>query len=70
MIAEYSYQNDICVKQYEAWQESRQEGEARGIIDAGFDFGLSKQDILSRLQSKLHVSLKKAQEYFEMFEKR
>ena len=66
LIAEYSYENDIRVKQYEAWQE----GETRGIIDAGFDFGLSKQDILSRLQSKLHVSLKKAQEYFEMFEKR
>lgn len=45
------------------------EGEAKGIIEAGFDFGLSETDILQRLQNKLNVSLQKAQEYFEMFGK-
>lgn len=49
--------------------EGRLEGEAMGIIDAGFDFGLSEQDILNRLQSKLRISSQEAQEYFDMFEK-
>ena len=49
--------------------EGRLEGEAMGIIDAGFDFGLSGQDILNRLQSKLRISSQEAQEYFDMFEK-
>ena len=68
LIAEYSYENDIRVKQSEAWQEGKQEGEARGIIAMCMDFGLSREDILGRLQSKLNVSLPKAQEYLELFE--
>ena len=49
--------------------EGRLEGEAMGIIDAGFDFGLSEQDILNRLQSKLRISSQEAQKYFDMFGK-
>lgn len=41
-------------------------GEVRGIIETGFDFGLSEQDILSQLQRKMNISLQKAQEYFQM----
>ncbi len=46
------------------------EGKAEGIIETGYDFGLSENDILERLQNKLKVSLQTAQEYLEMFGKR
>lgn len=42
-------------------------GKAEGIIETGLDVGLSKQDILERLQKKLDISLQKAQEYFLRF---
>ena len=45
------------------------EGEAKGIVETGFDFGLSENDSLERLQNKLKVSLQMAQEYLEMFGK-
>ena len=45
------------------------EGEAKGIIETGCEFGISKEDILSRLQKKLNVSMDQAQEYFSMFGK-
>ena len=45
------------------------EGEAKGIIETGCEFGISKEDILSRLQKKLNVSMEQAQEYFSMFGK-
>ncbi len=51
------------------FDEIEKDGEAKGIIETGFDFGLSENDILQRLQNKLNVSLQKAQEYFEMFGK-
>lgn len=73
LIGEYSYEDDIRVKQSEAWeegkQEGRQEGRAMEIIDAGVDFGLSRQDILNRIMNKLNVSFQRAQEYFDIFEK-
>lgn len=39
------------------------------IIETGFEFGLSENDILERLQNKLNVSLQKAKEYLKMFGK-
>ena len=45
-------------------------GEAKGIIETGFDFGLSENDILERLQNKLNVSMQVAQEYLKMFGKK
>lgn len=56
---------DMCT----VFEETRTEGEAKGIIEAGFDFGLSEKDILERLQKKLNVSLQMAQEYLKMFGK-
>lgn len=61
----------------ETWAEGKVEGKAEGkaegraeeIIETGFEFGLSENDILERLQSKLNISLQKAQEYFNMFGK-
>ena len=45
------------------------EGRAEEIIETGYEFGLSEQDILERLQKKLSISLQKAQEYLLMFGK-
>ena len=39
-------------------------------IETGYEFGLSEQEILERLQKKLSISLQKAQEYLLMFGKR
>lgn len=52
------------------FQETWNEGEAKGIIEMGNDFGLSEEDILARLQKKLNVSLQKAQEYLYAIENR
>ena len=49
--------------------EGKTEGKAEGIIETGLDCGLSEDEILRRLQNKLNLSLQKAQEYFEMFDK-
>ena len=50
--------------------EGRVEGRTKEIIETGYEFGLSEQDILERLQKKLSISLQKAQEYLLMFGKR
>ena len=42
-------------------------GKAAGIIDTCHELGISDEDILSRLQSKLNISLQAAQEYLRMF---
>ena len=68
----------MCTVFDEIAKESEARGEARGevkgraieIIETGFEFGLSEDDILSRLQKKLDVSLQTAKEYFAMFGKR
>lgn len=52
------------------FEETRKEGEAKAIIELGFEFGLSEEEILDRLQKKLNISLQKAQEYFSMFAKK
>jgi hypothetical protein len=49
--------------------EGRTEGRAEEIIAMGYEFGLSENDILKKLQSKLQVSSQKAQEYLEQFGK-
>lgn len=51
------------------FQETWNEGEAKGIIEMGHDFGLSEEDILVRLQKKLNISLQKAQEYISAYKK-
>ena len=53
----------------EGRSEGRIEGRAEEIIETGHEFGLSEEEILTRLQKKLDVSLQKAQEYFKMFSK-
>ena len=53
----------------ETWDEGKAEGKAEGIIETGYDCGLSREDILMRLQNRLDISIQKAQEYMEMFGK-
>lgn len=55
------------IKQGIAIGEER--GEAKQIIEMGQDFGLSDNDILERLQAKLHLPLNNAKEYLEKFGK-
>lgn len=45
------------------------EGEAKGIVEIGYELGLSETDILKRLQQKLEISLQMAQEFLNMFGK-
>lgn len=60
---------DMCTVFEETRAEGKVEGEAKGIIETGYEFGLSEEDILTRLQKKLNISLQKAQEYISMFGK-
>ena len=64
---------DMCTvfeeTRFEGRLEGKLEGRAEEIIETGHEFGLSEEEILTRLQKKLGVSLQKAQEYFKMFDK-
>ena len=53
----------------ETMEEGRVEGRAEGIIETGRTVGLSDSKILELLQSKLDLTLEKAQEYMRMFDK-
>ncbi len=50
-------------------EECLEEGRAEGIIESGYDFGMSEQDILARLQKKLQITLEQAEGYMKMFGK-
>lgn len=60
---------DMCTVFEETRLEGVTEGKAEEIVETGFEFGLSEEDILTRLQKKLNISLQKAQEYLAMFGK-
>ena len=64
---------DMCTvfeeTRFEGRLEGKLEGRAEEIIETGHEFGISEEEILTRLQKKLDVSLQKAQEYFKMFDK-
>ena len=49
--------------------EGRLEGRAEEIVESGYEFQLSEEEILKRLQNKLDVSEKEAQRFFDMFRK-
>lgn len=48
-------------------EKGKTEGRAEEIIETGFEFGLSEEEVLKRLQMKLNVSLQIAQEYLLRF---
>ena len=68
---------DMCTVFEETRREGIEEGKAEGIekgkaeeiVESGYEFGLSEDDILTRLQKKLNISLQKAREYLVMFGK-
>lgn len=49
--------------------EGRVEGRAEEIIETGYEFGLSDDDILARLQRKLDISMEMARIYLSKFGK-
>lgn len=57
----------------EGWMKGKTEGKIEGraeeIVETGQEFGLSKTNILERLQKKLELSLEEAQKFFDMFGK-
>lgn len=59
----------MCTLLEKIARESEAKGRAIEIVETGFEFGLSENDILERLQRKLNVSLQTAQEYIRMFGK-
>ena len=69
---------DMCTVFEETWAEGRAEGKAEGrvegraeeIIETGYEFGLTEQEIVNRLQTKLAISAPKAQEYLRKYGKR
>ena len=56
---------EIAYARQDGRAEGKVEGKAEEIVEMGLEFHLSEQDILERLQSKLDLSLEKAQEYFD-----
>ena len=50
-------------------EHAKAEGKAEGIIETGLDFGLSEEELLSRLQNKLNITFEAAKEYLEKFGK-
>lgn len=60
---------DMCTLFDEIAKENETKGRAVEIVETGYEFGLSENDILERLQNKLKVSIQTAQEYLEMFGK-
>ena len=59
--------HNMCTVFEETRREGIAEGEAKGIIETGYEFGISEEVILARLQKKLNISLAEAQEYVKKF---
>ena len=57
----------MCTVFEETRKEGMVDGRAEEIIETGYEFGLSKDDILARLQNKLNIPMEKAQEYLSIF---
>lgn len=57
----------LLMRDQENIEIGREEGKAEGIITTGLDFGLSEDELLSRLQDKLNITFETAQEYLEKF---
>ena len=55
---------------YTVFEETRVEGRAEEIIETGYEFGLSNDDILGRLQRKLDISPETTQTYLRKFGKK
>ncbi|MDE6639747.1 MAG: Rpn family recombination-promoting nuclease/putative transposase [Acetatifactor sp.] len=54
----------------EGHAEGREEGRAEEIIDSGWEFNLSEEDILERLQKKLNINPEIARKYLASYKQR
>lgn len=54
----------------EGRKEGREEGRAEEIIDSGWEFKLSEEDILERLQKKLNINSELARKYLASYKQR
>ena len=68
LFEEIARENEIKGRE-EGREVGREEGRAVEIIETGYEFGLSEDNILERLQKKLDVSLQTAREYLGKFGK-
>ena len=57
----------MCTLFDEIAREGEERGRARGMVEAGLEFGISEDAILKKLQEKLDLSLQAAQEYLKKF---
>jgi hypothetical protein len=64
-LNEYEKEEDATV--CKLWDEVREDGRAEEIVSMGVDFGLSKEEIVARLQKKLQIELQQAEEYYNMY---
>lgn len=64
-ILDWKGDANMCTVFEETWAEGR----AAEIVESGYEFGLSEQEILERLQRKLTITPDKAREYLAMFQK-
>ena len=75
MVSILEYDKDFEEKklreaEYEAGrEEGARIGLAEGIVETGCAYNVPEPDILARLQEKLDIPLRKAQEYFAMYSK-
>ena len=75
MVSILEYDKDFGEKklreaEYEAGrEEGARFGLAEGIVETGCAYNVPEPDILARLQEKLDIPLRKAQEYFAMYSK-
>lgn len=67
LTAEYSYEEDIQVKQLEAEQQGRKEGRALGIIEFALDIGYPNDKIIHMLQEKLGIEVEEAEKYLQKY---
>jgi hypothetical protein len=62
---------DMCTLFEEIAEENKMlgkaEGRAEGIIETGYDFGLTDKEIIERLKIKLNISLQQAQSYLKVY---
>ncbi len=68
-LKEYEKEEDVTV--CKLWDEIREEGvlegEAKGIIEMGKAFNLSKSNIIDKLMDNLNIELQAAEKYYDMF---